>query len=478
MTAQQPLRAFIYDRNSRVINGRLTSTEDQRIENQRLCERNGWIIAGEFSDPGRSASRYAKVARESYERMLNGIREGGCDVLVIWEASRGYRSAETFIQLRNLLEQKGVLLCYNGRTHDMSNRSDRFMTLLDAARAEDEAEGIRDRILRTTRRTAERGRPHGRIPYGYRREYDQETGELLRQVIDEPQAAVIREAAERVASGQSLYRIAKDFASRGIPAPGGPDYEWSMLSVRNILMRPSNAGQRQHQGVVVGAAKWAPILDEELFYTVTGILQDPARRTQRDSTVKHLLSGLMLCGPCFDEGIEQITRPRNAGGAKSYVCIRCFRSGVRLGLAEEYVQHTILAYVERPEFAAALSVRTGDDDAATALAEAKALEIQLEEGRRLASTFKDGRFQLSAVSLAKMEQELLPRIEAARTRAQDPGVPPVLRLLASAGPGVGDVWEQLDVTEKRTALRGLVRIRLNRAGRGVRAIRPGRFTFD
>lgn len=473
-----PPRAFIYDRNSRVINGRMTSTEDQRLENQRLCEREGWVIAGEFCDAGRSASRYAKQVREDYERMLDGIRAGGCDVLVVWEHSRVSRSVETFVDLRKLLEQKKVLLYYNGKLHNMADRSDRFMTLLHAAQAEDEAAGIRERNLRTTRLNAERGRPHGRIPYGYAREYDQESGALLRQVVNEPQAAVIREAAERVAAGQSLRRIAMDLQQRGLPAPGGARYEWTIMAVRGILIRPSNAAKRQHQGLIVGEAKWPAILDDELYYTVAGILNDPARRTQRDSTVKHLLSGIVVCGPCLEEGSERHLRPMNVTNARSYTCPKCFRASARCHLLDEYVQHVVIAYVERPEFAASLLVRANLDQQAGALAELQALEAQLEEARAAATTFRDGRFLLSPLSLARMEQQLLPRIDAARSRAQDPGVPAVVRRLAAAGPDAGEVWEQLDLAEKRTALRGLARIRVNRAGRGVKGIKPGRVTFD
>lgn len=475
---EPPPRAYIYDRNSRVINGITTSTEDQRLENQRLCERNGWSVSGEFCDSGRSASRYARQAREQYEQMLAGIREGGCDVLVIWEASRGYRSTRTFIDLRDLLEQHKVKLCYNGRLYDMSNRSDRFMTLIDAGRAEDEAEGIRDRVLRTTRLNAERGRPHGRIPYGYKREYDPRSGELLRQIINEPEAQVIRQAAERVAAGQSLYQIAKDLDERGIPAPGGDGYEWTIFSVRSILLRPTNIAQRQHQGVVVGDAKWPAILDDEVYYTVAGILKDPARRTQRDSTIKYLLSGIATCGPCHDEGSERILRPMHNSGSRSYTCPKCFRASARVQLLDEFVQHTVLAYVEREEFAASLEVKSGTDETASALAEMQALEAQLEEARQAATTFQNGRFLLSPLSLAKMEEQLLPRIEAARARAQDPGVPAVVRRLAAAGPDAGDVWEELDLLGKRAALRGLAKIRVNRAGQGVRGIKPGRVTFD
>jgi len=475
----QGLRAFIYDRNSRLLRpGTSTSTEDQRLENRRFCESAGAVVVGEFSDPGRSASRYAKQSREDYLAMVKGIESGACDVLVIWEASRAYRSTRAYLDLRDLCEKKGVLICYNGRVYNMRDRQDRFTTGFDALRAEDEAEQIRERVLRTTRLNAERGRPHGRIPYGYRREYDQETGALLQQVICEAEAAVIREAADRVLAGQSLWRIARDFDARGIPAPGGDGYEWTMLSVRGILMRPSNAGKRQHQGVVVGTATWDAILDEEVYYTITGILGDPARRTQRDSTVKHLLSGIPFCGPCMDEGTERFLKPANNGPARSYTCVKCFRVAVRTALLEEYVQHTVLAYVERPEFAAALRRQRADGAMASALAELQALEAQLEDARRLAATYDRGRFLLSPTSLAALEQQLLPRIEAARARAQEPTVHPAVRRLAAAGVSAGAVWGEMDLIEKRAALRGLVRIRINRTQQGARGIRPGRVGFD
>lgn len=471
------LRAFIYDRNSRLLKpGTSTSTEDQRLENRRFCEREGAVIVGEFSDPGRSASRYAKQDREDYERMLEGIRRGGCDVLVVWEASRGYRSTRAYLDLRDLCEKKGVLICYNGRVYDMRDRQDRFTTGFDALRAEDEAEQIRERVLRTTRLNAERGRPHGRIPYGFRREYDAETGELLRQLPSEAEAGVVREAAKRVAAGHTLRSIAADFQARGIPAPQGP--EWTDLAVRAVLLRPSNVGQRQHQGVVVGKATWEGILPEGLYNTVVGVLRDPARVTVRDNSVKFLQSGIALCGPCLDEGATRGLRPMNVTTSKSYTCKACFRASIRVGMLDEYVQHTVLAYVERPEFAASLAADAGGGDVAAALGEARAIEGQLEEARRLASTFEGGRFLLSPVALARMEGELLPRLDAARGRAQAPGTPQVLRLLAAAGEDAADLWEQFDLSQKRAALRGLVKVRVNPAGKGRRRIEPGRVGFD
>jgi len=483
MTASDaPLRAFIYDRNSRVIDGRVTSTRDQSIENQRTCGANGWVIAGEFCDPGRSASRYARKVREDYERMLRGIEAGECDVLVIWEASRGYRSTETYLQLRNLLEKRGVLLCYNGRLYDMRHRGDRFITGFDALRAEEEADGIQERNLRTTRLNAERGGVHGPAGYGFRRIYDEETRELLRQFPDEVKAPIVREATERVAAGQHLRAIAKDFEERGLPRPRTG---WSAASVKNIVLRPANVGLREHNGVIVGEGVWEPILETEeqvaAYYAAVRVLADPSRRTSHDTAAKYLMSGVALCSVCpkGEDGAGRrlwAARPGN-GGKRCYVCKVCGRVSVNQVLFDEVVQATVVAYLERPEFAARLAKRRGAG-VGDALAQAVALEQQLADARAAATTWDpvEKRMRLPVESLAKLEAALAPQIQAARARAMDAAVPPTLRRLA--GPDARARWERLDLVERKGAIRDLVRVWLNPGGRGARTIKEERITWD
>lgn len=479
--AQTPLRAFIYDRNSRIINGRGTSTADQDAENTRFCQRQGWIIADTFVDPGRGASRHSRVSRPDYDEMCRrieaGIRPGAahaeCDVLVVWAASRYARDLDVYVRLRDLCVRGSVLLCYNGRLFDLSKGDDRYHTGLDALQAEREAENIRDGILRTTRANAERGRPHGRIPYGYRREYDPQTGELLRQVVYEPQAAVLREIAERVAGGASTYAIAKDLDARGVPGPTGRG--WDPASLPALVLKPTNLGQRQHQGAVVGDAVWDPIFeDPSVYYACMKILRDPARRTQQDSAVKYLLSGIALCGPCLP--VRRVLRPMRVGPRWSYTCKQCFRASIRTPVFDDVVTATVLAYVEREEFAAALCPADEGAGMSVALAQAAAYEQQLVEARALATQLgADGRFKLSPVSLAAMEAQLLPLIEAARARAQDASVPLVLRDLA--GPRARVVWEGYDLVQRRAAIRAVVDVSLNRAGKGAKVVRPERFTW-
>lgn len=479
----QQLRAFIYDRNSKTNPKGGTSIQDQGIENKRLCERNGWIVVETFEDPGRSASRYAKKPRPDYDEMIRRLdvdhKAKECDVVVVWESSRANRNARAHLELRDLCERRGVLLCVNGRIHDMRNRQDRFMVGFDALRAEDEAEAIQERNARTTRLNAERGRPHGRIAYGWRREYDPDTGALLRQVLHEEQAPIVQECARRVLSGESLYSIAQDLNDRCEPPPHAK--EWSQLAVRSVLLRVSNIAKREHLGRLVADATWDPILDEVSFYALKKLLEAEGRRPNRDSTVSHLLSNLVRCAACEAAGdpIARMLRPTRSSAGWSYGCRECYGVSIREPLLDAAVTAAVLAYVERPAFAASLVDDDRKDEVRAALAQAAAMEAQLADARRLASTWMaaESRFALSMDTLALSEGRLLPLIDEARRRAQDASVPPEVRALA--GPDPRRVWKsEFELPQRRAAIRGLVQVSLASAGKGGRKLDPARLSWD
>jgi site-specific DNA recombinase len=467
------LRAFLYDRSSRLGRRDGASTLDQRTDNRRWCEQQGMIVVGEFSDPGRSASRYATKARDDWDEMIAQARAGGCDVIVYWEASRATRNMRTYLDLRDMCEGAGVLLCYQGRAHNMNNRGDRFMTGLDVLRAEEEADAIRERNLRTTRLNAERGGVHGRLAYGFRREYDPEKGKLLRQVVFEPEARVIREAAAAVTAGKSLRSIAARFEERGVPTPGG-GVGWESTTVRQLLLRESLIGKRAHNGTVVADGVWDAILEPEVYYACVKILRDPERLNHKDTAVKHLMAGIGWCGQCREGRLYVVTM----GSGLSYRCRVCLKGSMRKELLEAAVQAALLAYVERPEFAAALEVPVDDPASVGVASRLAGLEAQLAESTRLASTWDPvlGRFALSAARLAALEAQLLPQIEAARASIVDRTVPAVVRDMA--GPGAREVWKRYDLAQRRATIRGVVKVYLNRGQRGVGAVTPGRFTWE
>lgn len=476
------LRACIYDRNSKTNPKGGTSTLDQDVDNKRLCERNGWVVGATFEDAGRSASRYTKKKRPDFEEMIRRLdvdpKAKEFDVVVVWEPSRAYRNTKDFLRLSDVCERRGVVLCFNGRVLDMDRSDDRFTAHLDALLAERELDRIRDNNKRTTRLNAERGRPHGRIPYGWRREYDKDTGRLLRQVLHEEQAPIVQECARRVLSGESLYAISQDLNARGVPAPHAK--EWSQLAVRAVLLRVSNIAKRKHGKVIVADATWKPILDEITFYGLKKLLEAEGRRPNRDSTVSHLLSNLVRCAECEarDDQIPRMLRPTRSSAGWSYGCRECYGVSIREPLLDAAVTAAVLAYVERPAFAASLVDDDRKDEVRAALAQAAAMEAQLADARRLATTWlaDENRFALPMETLALTEGSLLPQIAAARQRAQDASVPPEVRALA--GPDPRHTWKvEFELPQRRAAIRGLVQVSLKSGGKGGRRFDPERLTW-
>ncbi|HLZ37506.1 MAG TPA: recombinase family protein, partial [Mycobacteriales bacterium] len=240
-------------------------------------------------------------------------------MLVFWEASRGTRGLREYLDLRDLCEREGILWSYGGQTYDLRKSADRRRATEDAVRSESESDQTRDRVLRAVRASAAKGLPHGKVPYGYRRRYDPKTRVLLAQEPDEGQAAAIREAARRVLSGEACYAVARDFAARGLPAPGGKR-EWHPTTVRRLLLNPTYVGQRVHQGRVVGDAAWPAVLDAGTALRLRELLTDPARRTTtHEGAIRHLLSGIVVCGVCGGYVCVQKNR-----GYHAYLCKNVF----------------------------------------------------------------------------------------------------------------------------------------------------------
>jgi DNA invertase Pin-like site-specific DNA recombinase len=467
--------ALLYGRASRDPKKKGRSVADQIDSGRDLCDSYNWPIAEVFDqDVDRSASRHARRQRKDFEALLAAIEAGKGRIVVAWEASRYYRDIEAYIRLRNACMAANVLLCYNGQVYDLSKREDRKATAQDAIAAEDEAEGIRDRVLRTTRAQAKKGLPHGRLLYGYARRYDPDTGDLIEQYPHPEQGGIVLEVFERVAAGETEYSILQDLKTRGERLPG---IEWDYYHLPGMLRNVGYKGRRMHRGEDFGEATWPALVPEALFDQVQRIVEDESRLSTRDYAVKHLLSGIARCGVCPDEPHLRVGKAR---GYLTYGCSARFDAQMREDKLDAYVEEAVLAWLASK--AARGFFQSGDQEkrAEQARGRRAALEQQLEQAREKATAFRaDGVTpMLSVESLAVMEERLLPQIEAAKAQAREMNAPPLVhRLLTSDDRH--EVWaDELTIEQRRTVLRAVVNIRLNKARtRGVRSIEPGRISL-
>ena len=127
--------------------------------------------------------------------------------------------------LRNALADNGTLFCEGGKISDLSDGADRLTLGVKSVIAEAAADETSARVRRSLQANADRGRPHGRLLFGYRRVRDDRTGRPVGQVPDEEQAAVVRRVFAEYNAGSSRQDIANGLNAEGIKT--GTDKDWS-----------------------------------------------------------------------------------------------------------------------------------------------------------------------------------------------------------------------------------------------------------
>ncbi|QDN87828.1 hypothetical protein FNV68_22400 [Streptomyces sp. S1D4-23] len=267
--------------------------------------------------------------------------------------------------------------------------------------AEKEARRLSARTLRGVNSAARESRPHGRIPFGYARDYEVIDGRprCVHQYPDPVNGPLIKELFERAAGGEEtlpepVFAIALDWKARGIRTPDRmvdgeavPSKPFHDGNLREMLTRPAYAGLRKHNGQLV-PEQWEgyePVVSRELFDRVQRLFADPSRRTYLDSGVQHVLTSTLRCDAC---GGPITVRCRKAGvpgcECAKKGCARVDKAEVDriiIGDLEAGEPGVILTYLSAPHRHARLSRPAVDSsqEETTVRAELMRLRGELEE---------------------------------------------------------------------------------------------------
>lgn len=488
------VHALAYQRASQDKRKTEKSVGDQERLNVREVESHGWSMGrgDSFTDNDRSSSRHARRDRPDFLRLMDTIRSGSGDVLVMWELARGQRDLAVYVDIRDLCVQVGLVYwLVGGVLYDLRDRNDRMMLGFQAVQAEFQADYIRDGVLRGMAGAAEDGRPHGKVTYGYRRIYNPRTGAFVAQEADtEPRTAelpdgavgpvvaysaagVVRDIFERVSTGDPLIVIEQSLNFRGIPSPEGK--AWRRGVIRKMVLNPAYLGKRVFRGQVVGDGQWPTLVSEDIFWACARLLGDPERTTTRPGRAVHLLSYIAECGECGGPLQSARASGRNTTQARTYKCLNRACASVEQALLDEYAERVVVAWLSRPDVYEALTAGQDDEQVTEARAEAQRLRVSLEEWRAQAEAG-----EVSPVSFARVEKARLAGIAEAEQRAAAAGIPPVLR--GRLGSEALDAWAELagNVAVKREIIRAVAQIRLFSAGKGSRdssLTDPGRLSW-
>jgi site-specific DNA recombinase len=351
-------KAAVYVRISRDREGAGLGVQRQEQDCRELAQRLGWQVVGVYCDNDVSASDRRKK-RNEYLRMCDDVKAGRVDAILTWHMDRLHRQPAELEQFIDLLEGRDVAIqTVKAGEVDPNSPSGRMVLRMLGAAARYEVDHKSDRLRRKFTEMAEAGRRNGGTrAFGYRRV---DGSEEIDEEIDEDEAKIIREAADRILMGASLRSVCRDLNTRGVRSVSGK--LWASSTLKRILLSPRVVGKRQHHGKVVAVAKWPPILDQETHAALVKILTDPARRTNGGYSKRYyLLSGMMRCWRC-----DAILVARPTGEKRrSYVCNApvpglngCQNGRLRVTAEEleEYVAKSVMArYLESPALAKALA---------------------------------------------------------------------------------------------------------------------------
>lgn len=335
----------------------------QHGQNSDIATRTGWPAVGvEVTDNDVTAAD-VNVKRPGYRRVIAGIRSGECSRLIIYKQDRGVRLPGDLEDLIDLCAVSGVEIMTSQGPIDLRTSAGRLMARVNTAFAMSEVERVRERVSDKLNANAKDGLPPGGPPgYGYDAGY----------VVNQAEASVIRDAADRVLAGNSMREIVRDLNASGIPSKNGG--RWERSALKYVLTAPRIAGLRKHQGKVVGSATWKPIIDisthEALvaYFASNGTWKCPGR---------YPLTGFLTCFYCNDltMGHHVMRNPE----LNQYACKGCRRIGINARKLEKYIAYTIAEFLDGDHLTTVLTEQDGAVEASALMDRITALEAELIE---------------------------------------------------------------------------------------------------
>jgi site-specific DNA recombinase len=421
-------RAALYLRQSLDETGEGQAIDRQREACMKLADARGWTIAAEFVDNSVSATN---GTRARWSSMLDAAERGEFDVIVAWALDRLTRSVKDMEVLVDLAERRGVrVVTVNGDidlTNDQGRLAGRILSAV--AKGEVERKSARQRAANEQRAKA------GKLPFGPRALGWERDGTVVPHEAD-----LIRRAADLILTGGSVRAVARMWNDAGLrTTPRRPRGQkkaepvgglWVAYSVREVLRNPRLAGIRAVRGVEVAPGEWPPILDEETWRRVKGILDQQSEAHTHSRARKWFLSNLARCH-CG----TRVVSTSNARGVRIYRCVGPVKHLARAAEPiDAYVEAVVAERLSRSDITELIAAQNRPD---AAFADGEIDRAQLSAGtKRLQS------------ALTAIERRLS---ETAKANALDAFL---------EGGNARAVWDGLGLDQRRAVVGALMTITL------------------
>lgn len=334
-----------------------------------------------------TGERVRRVIRPQFREMLALLGRRGADAMIAYDLDRAVRDPRDLEDLIDTKVLAGFQVKSTTGSLRLENDADIAMARVLVAMANKSSADTARRVKRASQQQAEDGRWHGGMaPFGYRMENS--------TLIPVPEhAALVRQAANRILAGDSLYRVVRDWNEAGVPSARGA--KWATTALRQMLTNPAIAGVRTYRPVLDDGSLskevalttdgiWEPILDREVFEKVGQVIdaRGAAYRVEgRGRTRLYPFSGMVRCGQC---GI--VMRKQ----ADFYVCCMPERGTCSRRISFDQTNTVILAALMEAYAAPGILERLSG--AASVSEEAKHVQKQLTADRATLGRLNDDHY--------------------------------------------------------------------------------------
>jgi DNA invertase Pin-like site-specific DNA recombinase len=372
---------------------------------------------------------YHRTERPGYRALLDRVRSGAVQAVIVWHPDRLHRRMDELEEFIDIVERARCRVeAVRAGEIDLSVPSGRLVARLLGAAARYESEHKAERIRSKHVELATAGQwAGGARPYGYQRDGREFSEPITYCRLSDRvecglwEAGIIKDAAKRALTGETLGAICRDLNAREIP--GGRGRSWTVATLRRILVSARISGRRERRvaedgkgqvvvGTIVSETSTSPAI-------ISVAQSDELRRmfggNGRGRRGVHVLAGLACCALCGTvlissaaRGRRELTCPKKAGRPG------CGRIRVLAAPVEERVEGDVLEAIDGGQLAALLA---GPEPGARDLdAELVAVQERLRQlGRDLAAG-RLGRPAWEGMREVELERENALRSETARAR--------------------------------------------------------------
>ena len=345
----------------------------------------GWEYAGVYADEAYTGT---KGDRPRFRQMLSDCRAGKIDLILTKSISRFARNTVTMLETVRELKALGIDVYFEEQNiHSMSGDGELMLTIL-ASFAQEESKSVSDNCKWRIRKDFSEGKPMNlMLLYGYR----SVDGQI---VIDEDEAAVVRDVFKAYLDGAGSSRIAARLRETNTPRRLGGT--WTGNHVVEMLTNEKYTGdallqktfvedhltkkQRRNTGQLdqyYAENTHSAIIDRETFERVQQRMREQKERFTPPRGQARPFTGMIYCPLCGKN-----YRRKTTHGKRSWQCGTFLALGKAYCHTKQIPEDTLMSIT-----ASVLGMAEFDGDAFHRLIE----RIEVPAFNHLVYILKDGR---------------------------------------------------------------------------------------